>query len=262
MLLQGNCWRSTKKHLENSQDEDINIELQNGICVKDMKYKAVLFDNDDTLMDFQTGNRNAINQLMDELGYLHPQRYEQYETINMECWAALERGEMTQGQLRRERFVRFFSHYSVLGDPDNAAERFVELLGEQSILLPHAEQVVRELSAHLPVIIVTNGITSIQRNRIGRSPLKDLISGMVISEDAGVSKPQPEVFLMALKPLGIAPSEALMVGDSINSDIRGANNAGIDVCWFNPKGETLPEGVHAEYIIKDIRECVSIALRT
>ena len=227
-----------------------------------MRYKAVLFDNDDTLMDFQTGNRNAVNQLMDELGYMDPQRYEQYETVNMECWAALERGEMTQGQLRRERFVRFFSQYPVSGDPDHAAERFVELLGEQSILLPHAEEVVRELSAHLSVFIVTNGITAIQRNRIGRSPLKDLIAGMVISEEAGVSKPQPEVFMMALNLLGITADEALMVGDSINSDIRGANNAGIDVCWFNPKGATLPEGVHAEYIIKDIRECVKIALDT
>ena len=68
--------------------------------------------------------------------------------------------------------------------------------------------------------------------------------------------------MMALNLLGIAADEALMVGDSINSDIRGANNAGIDVCWFNPKGATLPEGVHAEYIIKDIRECVKIALDT
>lgn len=225
-----------------------------------MRYKAVLFDNDDTLMDFQSGNRNAVNQLMDELGYLHPQRYDQYEAINKECWAALERGEMTQGQLRQERFIRFFNHYHIPGDPYLAAERFVELLGEQRILLPHAEQVVRELSEHLPVIIVTNGITAIQRNRIDKSPLKEMISGVVISEEAGISKPRPEVFLMALESLRIAPHEALMVGDGINSDIRGANNAGIDACWLNPSRAPLPDGVHAEYIINDLRECVKIAL--
>ena len=88
-----------------------------------MRYKAILFDNDDTLMDFQTGNRNAVNRLMDELGYLHPDRYDQYEEINKACWAALERGEMTQGQLRVERFVRFFDAYSLPGDPVRAAER-------------------------------------------------------------------------------------------------------------------------------------------
>ena len=225
-----------------------------------MRYKAVLFDIDDTLLDFQTGNRNAVNQLMDELGYLHPQRYDQYETVNLECWAALEKGEMTQAELRRERFIRFFARYPVSGDPLYAAERFVELLGEQTILMPHAEEVVRELSEQLPVIIVTNGITTIQRSRLAKSPLKDLVSDVVISEEAGVSKPRPEIFMMALKSLGIAPGEALMVGDSINSDIKGANNAGIDACWLNPINLPLPDGVHAEYIIKDIRECVRIAL--
>ena len=225
-----------------------------------MRYKAVLFDIDDTLLDFQTGNRNAVNQLMDELGYLHPHRYDQYETVNLECWAALEKGEMTQAELRRERFIRFFDRYSVPGDPFYAAERFAELLGEQSILMPHAEEVVRELSEQLPVIIVTNGITTIQRSRLAKSPLKDLVSGVVISEEAGVSKPRPEIFMMAIEPLGIAPSETLMVGDGINSDIQGANNAGIDACWLNPLGVSLPNGIHAEYIIKDIRECVKIAL--
>ena len=227
-----------------------------------MRYKAVLFDIDDTLLDFQTGNRNAVNQLMDELGYLHPQRYDQYETVNLECWAALEKGEMPQAELRRERFIRFFARYPVPGDPLYAAERFVELLGEQSILLPHAERVVRELSEQLPVVIVTNGITTIQRSRLAKSPLKNLVSDVVISEEAGVSKPRPEIFMMALKPLDIAPGEALMVGDSINSDIKGANNAGIDACWLNPMNLPLPDGVHAEYIIKDIRECVRIALGT
>ena len=226
-----------------------------------MRYKAILFDNDDTLMDFQTGNRNAVNRLMDELGYLHPDRYDQYEEINKACWAALERGEMTQGQLRVERFVRFFDAYSLPGDPVRAAERQAELLGEQSILLPHAEQVVRQIAEKLPVAVVTNGIASIQKNRFSRSPLKDLVCAVVISEEAGVSKPRPELFLMALDQLGAKPQEALMIGDGVNSDILGANNAGVDACWYNPSGKVLPEGVHAEYVISDIRDCVAIALQ-
>ena len=64
-----------------------------------MRYRAVLFDVDDTLLDFQTGNRNAVNLLMDELGYFDPMRYEQYEAINLECWAALERGELSEKRL-------------------------------------------------------------------------------------------------------------------------------------------------------------------
>ncbi len=226
-----------------------------------MRYRAILFDNDDTLMDFQACNRNAVNQLMDELGYRDPDRYEQYEAINLQCWAELEQGLLTQSQVRLTRFLRFFEHYPVPGDAREASERFAYLLGQQSILLPHALDVVRQIAEALPVVIVTNGMTSIQRNRFARSPLTDLVSGIAISEELGISKPRPELFLRALEPLGVAPRDALMIGDGIGSDIRGANNAGIDACWYNPHGKTLPEGVHAEYEISDIRQCVDIALR-
>ena len=225
-----------------------------------MRYKAVLFDVDDTLMDFQAGNRNAVNQLMDELGYHDPDRFDQYEAINVKCWRELEAGLLNQSQLKLARFVRFFDRYPVQGDPRWAAARFVALLGQQSILLPNALQTVERIAERLPVAIVTNGITAVQRSRLALSPLKDCVAEVVISEEVGVSKPRPEIFLLALDRLGVKPREALMVGDGVNSDIRGANNAFIDACWYNPKGDALPEGVHAEYEISDIRQCVPIAL--
>ena len=120
---------------------------------------------------------------------------------------------------------------------------------------------VRRIAAKLPVVIVTNGMTSIQKSRFARSPLTGLVSGIAISEELGVSKPRPEIFRQALRPLGAAPKDALMIGDGLSSDIRGANNAGIDACWLNPSGAALPDGVHAEYIIRDLRECVGIALQ-
>ena len=226
-----------------------------------MRYKLILFDNDDTLMDFQACNRNAVDRLMDEVGYFHPDRYDQYEQANLECWAELERGLLTQGQLRVERFRRFYARHPVPGDPAQSAERFVELLGEQSILLPHALEAVQSIAAKLPVAIVTNGITAIQKNRFARSPLKDWVRDVVISEEQGVSKPRPELFWLACERQGVAPGDALMIGDGVSSDIRGANAAGIDACWYNPGGKPLPEGVHAEYVISDIRQCVPIALR-
>lgn len=225
-----------------------------------MRYKVILFDNDDTLMDFQAGNRVALNRLMDELGYRDPRRYDQYEVVNLECWAALEKGLMTQRQLRLARFMRFFDRYPVPGDPAWAAERFIGLLGQQSILLPHALDVVRAIAAARPVVIVTNGITEVQKHRFALSPLKPLVSDIVISEEVGHSKPRPEIFQIALERQGVKSRDALMIGDGINSDIRGANSAGIDACWLNPGGKVLPEGVHAEYVISDLRECVEIAL--
>ena len=101
-----------------------------------MRYRAVLFDVDDTLLDFQTGNRNAVNQLMDELGYHDPDRYDQYEAINLKCWRELEAGLLTQNQLKLARFVRFFDRYPVPGDPRWAAERFVTCWGSRAYCCP------------------------------------------------------------------------------------------------------------------------------
>ena len=167
---------------------------------------------------------------------------------------------MTQGELKVARWARFFAQYNIDRDANAAAERFVELLGQQSALLPHAEAVVREIAAVRPVIILTNGITAVQKSRMSRSPIAPLIAGMIISQEVGISKPRPEIFELALGQLGMAKDEVLMIGDGIASDVIGANNAGIDICWFNPHGKTLPPGVHAEYEIADIRDCVDIAL--
>ena len=225
-----------------------------------MRYKGILIDADDTLFDFQAGNRRAVYQLCDEIGYTHPDRYEQYEEINLACWAALERGEMTQAQLQTLRWQRFFDRYGIDADGKWAGERGAALLGMQAIMLPHAEETARAIAEKLPILILTNGITSVQKSRLALSPLSDFVAGMVISQEVGCAKPGPEIFDIALRKLGIARNEALMIGDGISSDVLGANNAGVDVCWYNPHHKTLPVGVHTEYEIDDIRDSAAIAL--
>lgn len=222
-----------------------------------MKYKCVLMDIDDTLFDFMPGNRNAISALMDELGLSSPTVFEEYQSINHACWQALERGEMNQDILHVERFRRFLAEKGRTDDPEKVADRFAQLLGQQVIPLPHAEETVKSLSEQLPVILLTNGITVIQKCRMANSPIRHWIERMVISQEVGCSKPDPRIFEIALD--GIDPRDALMIGDGTGSDVLGANNAGVDVCWFNPKGKALPEGMHAEYEIRDIRECIAIA---
>ena len=222
-----------------------------------MRYKCVLMDIDDTLFDFMPGNRNAIALLMEELGLSSPTVFDEYQAINHACWEALERGEMNQDILHVERFRRFLAAKGRNDDPEKVAERFAQLLGQQVIHLPHAQETVKALSEKLPVILLTNGITVIQKCRLAASPIRQWIERMVISQEVGFSKPDPRIFEIALD--GIDPSDALMIGDGTGSDVLGANNAGVDMCWFNPKGKTLPEGMHAEYEIRDIRDCIAIA---
>lgn len=221
-----------------------------------MSYKCVLMDIDDTIFDFMPGNRNAIALLMDELGLSSPTVFDEYQAINHACWEALERGEMDQATLHVERFRRFLALKERSDDPEKVAHRFAQLLGQQVIPLPHAIETVKALCERVPVILLTNGITVIQKLRLAASPIKDWVSGVVISQEVGVSKPDPRIFEIALN--GIDPKDALMIGDGTGSDVLGANRAGVDMCWFNPKGKTLPDGLHAEYEIRDIRECLEI----
>lgn len=217
-------------------------------------YKAVLMDADDTIFDFGAGNRRAVDTLMDEIGYHHPDRFEQYQEINHACWAALEKGEMTQAELQVARWARFLERYGLSHDAETTANRFVEILGRQVILLPHAEEAMKFIAARLPVVILTNGITTVQKSRMAKSAVRDYISDLVISQEVGISKPNPAIFRYALDKLGLKADEVIMIGDSPSSDILGANNAGIDACWYNPKGKTLPEGVHAKYVITDLKQ--------
>ena len=224
-----------------------------------MRYKRILLDADDTLFDFQAGNRKAVAELMDELGLASPTVFDEYQSINHACWQALERGEMTQAVLHVERFRRFLAAKNRDDDPAAVADRFAELLGRQAIPFPHAEEVVRALSEKLPITLLTNGITVIQRARLARSPIREWIDEVVISQEVGAAKPDPRIFEIALN--GLDPREALMIGDGIHSDVEGANRAGIDICWYNPRGAALPEELHAEYEIRDLRDCLSIAFQ-
>lgn len=223
-----------------------------------MRYKRILMDVDDTLFDFPTGNRRAVEQLMAELGLSSPTIFEEYQAINHACWEALERGEMTQEVLHVERFRRFLARKGRSDDPAAVANRFAELLGRQAIPLPHAEETVRAIAERLPVVLLTNGITVIQRQRLANARISQWVSDVIISQEVGLSKPDPRIFELALG--GLDRREALMIGDGLRSDVQGANHAGVDVCWYNPGGKRLPGDLHAEYEIRDIRDCIPIAL--
>ena len=223
-----------------------------------MRYSLILMDADDTIFDFQAGNRKAVGLLMEELGLSSPTVFEEYQQINHACWQALERGEMDQETLYVERFRRFLRLKGREDDPKRVADRFAGLLGQQAIPLPNAEETVEKLAREREIVILTNGITPIQKSRMARSPVRNWISRMVISQEVGVSKPDPRIFEIAM---GNTPREkVLMIGDGLQSDIRGANNAGVDVCWFNPLKKPLPNDLHMEYEIHDIRDCLPIAL--
>lgn len=227
-----------------------------------MRYDAILMDADDTLFDFRLAERNAIGEVLARLDVRDADAPAVYHRINRACWEAFERGEMTQETLRVKRFDDLLTHYGLRADAAEAALAFTRALARQSALLPGALEAARAIAARLPVAIVTNGLGEVQRGRMNASPLRSCVSAMIISGEHGFQKPDPRLLFAALDALGgIAPERALMVGDSLTSDILAANRAGVDACWYNPAGKPLPEGYRARYDIRDIGEAVRIALQ-
>ena len=227
-----------------------------------MLYDAILIDADDTLFDFRAAEKNAIGEIIARLGIEDADAPQVYHRLNRACWEAFERGEVTQAELRVRRFRDFLRHYGLENDPERVGEAYTQALSHQGMLLPGALETVRAIARRLPVAVVTNGIASVQRGRMARSPLQAHLSAFVISGELGVQKPDPRMLYAALEALGgVKTDRALMVGDSLTSDIRAANRAGMDACWFNPEGRIAPPEYDIRYEICDIRRLTDVALQ-
>ncbi len=135
---------------------------------------------------------------------------------------------------------------------------YFENLGQGGALLPGALALVRDLSEQYELYIVTNGNAATQKTRLERSGLMDYVNSYFVSEDAGAAKPDVRYFDYVFSRIpGFAKEEALLIGDSLTSDMQGAKNAGIDSLWYCPQGGEAPEGLAITYragSFEEIRE--------
>ena len=225
-----------------------------------MKYPVLLFDADDTLFDFPKASARAFAAMCRADGIPDTQESRQlYHTINLELWAAFDRGEVSKEYVTLERFVRFLRALDLPLDPVKCNRDYLTALGAGVFPLPRAEEVCRELvrRGHR-LYIVTNAVASVQRSRLQGSVFADLITDAFISEDAGASKPSALYYEYVLSRIGAPREDCLAIGDSLATDIRGANNAGLPCCWFNPGGKPRPEDLRIDYEIRDLRQLLDI----
>lgn len=226
-----------------------------------MKYKAILMDSDETLLNFELAEEKALHILFDHLNMDCDSVSGDYKRINSGCWAAYEKGEMTQKELRIRRFTDFLALHPSAYPANEVADFYENALSMQHDELPGAYEAAKAISASLPIAIVTNGIATIQRPRMENCSLRPFFSEIVISEEVGFSKPRPEMLLIALQKLGgIDVKDALMIGDSLTSDMRAAQNAGIDFLWYNPKGKKRPDDAWITYETDKISDYAKYAL--
>lgn len=204
------------------------------------KYDLLLFDLDQTLLDFSAAEKHAYAALCATFHITDVEgTYPIYERVNRKTWAELEQKLINADQVKTLRFERFAEELNLTADPIEMSAEYLLRLSEDHTEIPGAIELIKDLSLSYRLGLVTNGLSVVQHPRITNSGLRPLFEGIFISEDLGVSKPSKEYFDVVFRIFeDVKKDRALIVGDSLNSDIKGGLDYGIDTCWIDPKNQT------------------------
>lgn len=198
-----------------------------------MRYDAILFDLDNTLYDYNAYWAQRLHWSLEPLRGRYPQ---------FDISAAVERA--MAGHVYPQEWPAFLSAAGI-ADEDLIAEtlrRYRVNTYDQLALYADAAELLATLHQRYKLGLITNGPSFSQRPKIVQFALEQQMDVIVVSEEVGCAKPDPAIFHIALRALGVAPERALFIGDSLEHDLRGASAAGLDFVWMNPRGRVLPDG--------------------
>lgn len=207
--------------------------------------KYAIFDLDDTLLDFARGEQEGVSAILNQYGAPDiPAAITTYLALNRQIWQAIEHGA-DRGPLLDTRFAKTFAHFDIQVDGVALEAQYKERLKHNYYTLPGATALLTDLTqAGVTLIAGTNGTKSVQESRLAGSGIAHFFDTIFISEDIGYDKPDQRFFTPILTAYPQMSSQnTLMIGDSLRSDILGANNAGLASVWFNPQHLTN----HASY---------------
>ena len=227
------------------------------------KYYCILFDADNTLLDFDAAESKALADTLRNYG-IEPdaETVQTYRTINEELWRQLEKGQLRRDKLMAERFTRFLKAVDAAGNGAEMNKFYLDQLSTHpDLAAPNVLDVLKELSEVATLAVVTNGFDRVQSRRVAESGMKDFIEEVFVSEKLDSEKPNRKIFDAALRSLGVENREhVLMVGDGLSSDIQGGVNAGLDTCWYNPSHAENPGKVVPTYEIADLKELYPLVM--
>ena len=251
----------------------------------DMKqYKAVFIDWDDTIGDFVGAAKLALQDMYEKYNLSDyfaslEEFVSLYKPHNLELWDKYGKDLVTKEYLSFDRFFfplmhgsKFASTASKTSDlqpqrgdlqlitalAEQLSEDFLNMTTARFSLLEGAEELVRYLAKKYPLTVVTNGFVEVQYEKFDKSGLRDCFAHIVLSEEVGCQKPNPRIFEEALRMNSLKAEDVVMIGDSWNSDIQGAINAGIDQIWIRKSKDPLPEGQSATYLVQSLSEVMEI----
>ena len=197
----------------------------------------LLLDLDDTILDFHKAERIALSKTIQDFG-VEPteEALALYHKINKWHWEQLELGVMTREEVLTGRFAVFFRELGKTVDPTACARSYESNLSIGHYFLPGAEETVQALSKKYRLFLVSNGTATVQHSRLTSAGLYPYFEQVFVSQEIGFNKPDKAYFDRCFERIpGFDPEKALMVGDSLTSDIKGGINAGVRTVWINPK---------------------------
>jgi len=224
------------------------------------KYDFILFDADRTLFDYDKAEYEALKAVMQANGVdFSDELLKAYRVINRSLWDDFEKGLATRRHVQVARFEKLFERFNIKRDAVQTAEDFMSQLSLGSYLLDGAEAVCKKLSEQCRLYIVTNGSHNTQKARISNSAVSGYIADVFVSEGTGSQKPHIQYFNYVFERIkGFDKSRAVIVGDSLEADIKGGNNAGIDTCWYNPTREKNTTNAVCNYEINALEQLYEI----
>ena len=219
---------------------------------------TILWDIDGTLLDFPAAEKAAVQACFRAfgLGECTDEMAARYSRLNVRWWERLELGEVTKAQLLTGRFEEFFRQEGVVCRDIGAFNDDYQLrLGDTICYKDDSLALVKSLRGRVRQYAVTNGTLAAQTKKLRRSGFGAILDGVFISENVGAEKPSPLFFERVFEAAApVDRARTMIVGDSLTSDMRGGEAAGIVTCWYNPEGKPNDRGVRIDHEIRDLHE--------
>ncbi|WP_332646525.1 YjjG family noncanonical pyrimidine nucleotidase [Lysinibacillus sp. 54212] len=224
------------------------------------KYRNLLFDLDDTLLDFQAAEKQALVKLFESENIpFSPTIKNLYKEINEKLWHKFEREEISREQVIETRFTKLFEVLGKKADGALLDKKYREYIAESTVFIEGAAELISTLKDQYALYIVTNGISETQYKRLQRTGLGNQFQNVFVSEDTGYQKPMIQYFEYVFQRIpDFKKEQTLIIGDSFSADIVGGYGAGIDTCWLNSNNKTNSTSIQPTYEIRSLSQLYSI----
>ena len=225
--------------------------------------KNVFFDLDDTLFDFHRSEKIALAKTLTELGISPEEKtLERYSVINDEQWKLLELGKLKRSEVKVRRYRILFEEIGCGASPEEAAKIYEQKLSHEQYFISGAEELLCAMQGKYRMFLVSNGTSVVQHGRLESSGICKYFENIFISEEVGYDKPSAMFFDACFAAIpDFRREESVIIGDSLTSDIKGGQNAGITTIWFRAKNQPARDGIVPDYTVTSLSEIPDLLLK-